>query len=55
MRTAVVNAETHIVENVIELEVVSAWPVPEGYYIVQRADADIGKLWDGTEFLDVAT
>lgn len=51
-RRAVVNDQTLIVENVIELEDDADWPIPEGRIIVDAPDSgSIGDVWDGEYFV----
>jgi hypothetical protein len=46
MRYAVVNELTKTVKNVIEWDEKTNWKPPEGHYLVQTNDYDIGDLHD---------
>ena len=52
-KKALVRTYNGIVENLIEHEDGSAWPVPTGCHLVPASKgdgADIGATWDGTAF-----
>jgi hypothetical protein len=51
MRYAVVNSETNIVENVIELDDGSDWPTPDGCYLVLAPTASPGDSYVNGEFV----
>ena len=52
MRYALVNTETNIVENMIELEEGAVWSPPQGHIIVPYETAvGFGDTWNGTEFI----
>lgn len=55
MEYALINKETNIVENVIVLEDINAWPVPENMFLVSLTEVDpeagIKDTWDGTKFI----
>lgn len=51
-RVAVINEETKIVHNIIELEDDNNWEVPVGFYIVKTDLAFIGGLHKGDKFVE---
>ena len=54
MHYALVNTETNIVENVIELEEGAVWSPPQGHIIVSyETGVSPGATWNGTEFIPV--
>lgn len=48
MRYALINSSTQQVENVIEYDG-AEWVCPEGLYLKQTEEADIGDFWDETD------
>lgn len=54
MHYALVNTETNIVENIIELEEDAVWSPPQGHIIVPyETGVSPGATWNGTEFIPV--
>ena len=54
MRYALVNTETNIVENIIELEEGAIWSPPQGNIVVPyETGVSPGATWNGTEFIPV--
>lgn len=49
MRKAVV--KDGLVENIIEIEDDSDWPIPEGTYLVDAGSGSPGDTWDGEKFI----
>lgn len=48
MRCAIINSQTDVVDNVIELSETSVWRAHEGFYLVVAPTAGIGyKYQDG--------
>lgn len=53
MRYALIDVETNLVSNVIELEEDHSWTIPEGYFLQECTSAGPGWLWTGTSFEDI--
>lgn len=54
MHFALVNTETNVVENVIDLEDGAIWSPPQGHIIVPyETGVSPGATWNGTEFIPV--
>lgn len=50
MRFALIKQDTGIVENLIELDTNSTWPIPPGYEVVASKTADIGMIYTNGAF-----
>lgn len=46
MRHAVINLDTHRVENVIVWDGATQWSPPAGTYVVRHDKCDIGQVYD---------
>ena len=52
-RKAIVQKDTGLVLNVIEIEPEANWPIPEGCLLVDApTSGGVGDTWDGTHFGD---
>ena len=51
MRKALVRTADGFVENVIEIDEVSTWPIPAGYSLRASQVAGPGDTWNGTRFV----
>jgi len=51
MRKAVIRDSDGFVENIIEWEPDSKWPIPEGCSLIDAGGASPGDTWDGEKFI----
>ena len=52
MRKTIIDLNTGVVTNVIEMEDGANWSPPEGQ-IIGTDGGEIGQMWNGTEYIDV--